>query len=332
MKIVQIGCAGHAFITYDAIKRNGWNLSGISCGLRGNEIENIYRTYECLLKNGFSPKLYTDYVQMLNQENPDIVILNSWFNDNEKILLYAVEHGFNVFCEKPLAVSFEMLEQIYSIAKKNNVFICGMFNYRFMPEFLTVKKSIDSGVIGKIRLMDSRKSYKLGVRPEFYKSKEYYCGILPWVAIHAIDWMSWLSGEKYLSVSALTSNEENGENGDMDIIAAAHFEMTNGVIASLTADMYRPDAARTHGDDRVRIVGTKGVIEIRDSKVYLITGNEEIELVLENEGDIFEYFVSNINLDEGRLLMETSVLSTFWAIAANESANKNECFSKKLNY
>lgn len=84
--------------------------------------------------------------------------------------------------------------------------------------------------------MDSRKSYKLGKRPVFYSSEEHYCGIIPWVAIHAIDWMKWLSGENYVSADAAHSSRMNGGNGTMDITSAALFRMTNDVIATVTAD------------------------------------------------------------------------------------------------
>ena len=40
-----------------------------------------------------------------------------------------------------------------------------------------------------------------------------------------------------------------------------------------TADYLRPDQAPTHGDDRLRVIGSKGVLETRDlnSRVELIT-------------------------------------------------------------
>ena len=37
------------------------------------------------------------------------------------------------------------------------------------------------------------------------------------------------------------------------------------------ADYLRPDAAPTHGDDRLRVAGSKGVLEIRDGRCILIT-------------------------------------------------------------
>jgi predicted dehydrogenase len=59
-------------------------------------------------------------------------------------------------------------------------------------------ESIKQGSIGKVRLMNSQKSYKLGSRSEFYKHRQTYGGTIPWVGSHAIDWMYWLSGRDLL--------------------------------------------------------------------------------------------------------------------------------------
>ena len=185
--------------------------------------------------------------------------------------------------------------------------------------------AITDGRIGTVRLMDSRKSYKCGTRPFFYKSRETYPGILPWVAIHAIDWMQWLSGESYTSVHAFHSCADNRGNGDMDITASAQFMMTGEVIAAVTADMFRPGSAATHGDDRVRVVGTEGILELMQGEVTLISDKEggKIVLPLEPEGDIFVEFLENIlHGTKTDLTAENAFEVTRWALLARDDAEK----------
>ena len=319
MKIVQIGAAGHAFYAYNGIKAHDIDFSGISSGSAGIEAEGISQALERLKKLGFSPKLYSDWREMLDAEKPDIAIVDCWFNEHGKISLWALERGINVFVDKPIATDFETLD---AISKCGGAFIGAMFDYRCNPTFKAAKKAIEQGRIGEVRMMVSRKSYKLGKRPEFYRSRETYCGIIPWVAIHAIDWMAWLSGEKYTDVSAMLSRRENGGNGDMDIAAAAQFTMTNDVIATVTADMYRPSSAKTHGDDRVRVVGTKGIIEVMSGKATLISDEAGglIELPDEPAGDIFEDFLDNLAGKSNHLTKESAVSSTYWALRADRQA------------
>ncbi len=321
MKIVQIGNSGHAKYAYNGIKKYGIEFSGISCGTHGLENEGIEAALPSLEKYGFSPRVYGDYKEMLSAEKPDIAIVNPWFNDNGAIALYALEKGIHVFCEKPVATDIETLEKLEACAKNGEAVLAPMFESRYMSEFITAKKAIDEGKVGTIRMMDSRKSYKLGKRPEFYSSREYYCGIIPWVAIHAIDWMSWLSGEKYTSVSAIHSCKDNGGNGDMDIIASAQFKMTNDIIATLNADMYRPSVAKSHGDDRVRIVGTDGIIEVANGEATLLSdAYGEIKLPKEEPKDIFEDFLALIRGEKNDLTAKSAIEATKWALLADLDA------------
>ena len=320
MKLVQIGAAGHSGYAYGGIKKHNIEFAAISPGSAGIEAEGTARTLENLKSRGFSPKLYDNYIEMLETEKPDIAVVDPWFNDHGKISLFALEHGINVFCDKPIATDFETLEKIRCCEKAK---LAAMFDARTSPAFRAAKKAIEEGRIGKIRMMDSRKSYKLGTRPAFYSSRSTYCGIIPWVAIHAIDWMAWLSGEKYTAVnSAAVSRLENGNNGDMDITSAAQFMMTNDVIATVTADMYRPMSAPTHGDDRVRVVGTKGIIEIMAGKATMISDDIPGVAELPNEpaGDIFEDFLSILRGEKNHLTKESCIDSTYWALAADKKA------------
>lgn len=322
MKIVQIGHAGHCGYAYSGIKAHNLDFCGISAGNFGISKEGTAAFHKNLESRGFSPKLYENWKEMLAIECPDIVIVDSWYTDHGDIALYALEHGINVFCDKPIATDFDTLEKI---SKCDKAKIAAMFDARENSAFKAAKKAIDDGKIGKVRMMDSRKSYRLGSRPKFYSSRETYCGIIPWVAIHAIDWMRWLSGESYSNLcGAMVSRLDNGENGDMDITSSAHFLMTNDIIATVTADMYRPMCSPTHGDDRVRVVGTKGIVEITDGKAVLISDVTGNTCTLENEptGDIFEDFLDQLAGKTNHLTKESCIDSTYWALVADEFALK----------
>ena len=326
MKIAQIGGAGHAFYAYDAIKRHGFDFAALAPGNAGIGEEGTKETLEQLRRGGFSPVLFANWKAMIDEAKPDIVIVNPWFNDIAECSVYALGRDINVFSEKPLASDIQKLRELESALAVSKGKLAGMFETRYEPAFLAAKKAINDGLIGEVRMMDSRKSYKLGKRPAFYSSEETYCGIIPWVAIHAIDWMKWLSGENYVSADAAHSSRMNGGNGTMDITSAALFRMTNDVIATVTADMYRPMSAKTHGDDRVRIVGTDGIIEITDGKAVLLSDKAGGETILENppRGDIFEDFLDIINAEDGKtpngLTAKSAIESTRWALIARDIA------------
>ena len=52
------------------------------------------------------------------------------------------------------------------------------------------------------------------------------------------------------------------------------FRLSNGGTAMINLDYLRPSTAPTHGDDRLRIAGSEGVIEVIDDRTHLIRSDE----------------------------------------------------------
>ncbi len=75
------------------------------------------------------------------------------------------------------------------------------------------------------------------------------------------------------------------------------FDLANGGTAFVNADYLRPAGAKSHGDDRLRIAGTTGVIEVigNQNRVVLIDEKGERDLPVEGaEGSIFASFVRHL--------------------------------------
>jgi hypothetical protein len=73
--------------------------------------------------------------------------------------------------------------------------------------------------------------------------------------------------------------------------------MKNGGVAAVTLDYLRPEAALTHGDERLRIAGALGVIEtaIVERKVTLINADGPPRtLPLHSEPDLFTQFARSL--------------------------------------
>ena len=82
-------------------------------------------------------------------------------------------------------------------------------------------------------------------------------------------------------------------------------------MATVTVDFLRDEDADTHGDDRIRVVGDKGILEVKDERLYLFKDGEEQELELSDAPDIFLDFIENLD-DKGKRLAddEAAFLST----------------------
>jgi predicted dehydrogenase len=96
---------------------------------------------------------------------------------------------------------------------------------------------------------------------------------------------------------AYQSNAAHPELRDMEDNATVALKLDNGGSASARLDYCRPATAPTHGDDRLRVAGSEGVIEARGaaSSVTLMTQDEAPhELPLADGDNLFVDFVRSI--------------------------------------
>ena len=230
---------------------------------------------------------------MFDEINPDIAVINCYFGDLAKVSEEALTRSINVFTEKPVATTLEDLENLKAYERSKNIRCHAGIRYK--PWFLAAPPLCGRRLYRR-RLLNTQKSYKLGRRGENYKSREVYGGTIPWVGSHGVDWIRWFSREEFVSVYASHSSKHNRGHGDLEMTALCHFVLTNEIFASLTIDYFRPDNAPTHDDDRLRVVGTKGIVEVIKNKVLLIDGKTPgiREIPLESEGSIFLDFLKEV--------------------------------------
>jgi len=210
---------------------------------------------------------------MLDTEKPDVAVVDNFYASHAEASMAVLERGIHLFAEKPLATQLSQLEQLEEAHQKAGVVMLPMFNYHYYGTFQKAHALIREGAIGAVRLLNAQKSYRLGTRPDFMKVRSSYGGTIPWVGIHGIDWINWLSGKKFVSASALQSTLYNRGNGDLEVSGLVQFAMEDEIAASLTFDYLNPATAPRHGDDRIRVVGSEGVLEIRDQELTLINAD-----------------------------------------------------------
>ncbi|HOJ87879.1 MAG TPA: Gfo/Idh/MocA family oxidoreductase [Pseudothermotoga sp.] len=320
MKICIIGSSGHFHYALRGFKSN-WKIVAIAPGSKGEDVTPLKKA---LSEMNITPNEYKSYQEMLDREKPDVVVVNTVFNANSRILCESLSRRIHTFVEKPIATSFEELEKIKKLfgTVKNEVFFAAMFGLRYKPHFLTAKALLDGGEIGQIRLLNTQKSYKLGKRPEFYRRRDTYGGTILWVGIHAIDWINWFTQKGFLNVYATHSRISNNGHGELESTALCHFVLEQEIFASISIDYLRPNAAPTHDDDRVRIVGTRGIIEVFENRVLLLNDKGENYIPLLPEKQIFSEFLSQID-GTGSCMVTPydSILATEIALLARESAD-----------
>ena len=301
MKIAIVGGSGHYRYALEELKNH--TLLGIAPGIIGEDLTKLKAALE---KHALAAAVFDDWKKLV--KDADVAVVNTRPDKNAIVSAYCLERNIHVFSEKPLAVNMEQLQNLGRAAEKSRARISAMLGSRFAGWYLTVKAAADS--IGDIRLIHAQKSYKLGVRPDFYKNKATFGGIIPWVGIHALDWILDLTQARVTAIGADTNNGCNRGNGDLEMTALCQLQLEGGILASVSADFLRPEGAPTHGDDRIRIVGTEGVVEYCDgvvtrtdrdgvTRLPLLAGEDVFRLFLEDRGvsDRDSFYVTELALN-----------------------------------
>lgn len=98
----------------------------------------------------FVPRGYADYKQMIDEENLDCIHICTPNNTHYEIAMYAMEHGVNVVCEKPMTVTIEEAAKLKETAKEKQLVHAMNFNCRFYPMAYQMREMVKSGQVGDI--------------------------------------------------------------------------------------------------------------------------------------------------------------------------------------
>lgn len=291
-RIVIIGCSGHYNAVLESIEKSSGllKLTGFSKGVKDEEADFFVNEYQ--ERYGF--KGYSDYEKMLDEEKPDIAVVNSHFYKNSDIAIKAMKRGIHCYCEKPAALDISSLEEVEKTAWEHDVKYASMLEMRFIPGILTLRNAVSRGEIGEVVGANVQKCYKLGSRPEFYHNRERYGGTILWVGIHSIDMVAFATGKPLSPLFAYHSSRNTNGNGNMETIAFCNLKMGDAAACSISLDYFMPGGSPVHSDDRMRIIGTRGIVESRQGRVYLTNENGVNELPLDMPQNIFDSFIDSL--------------------------------------
>jgi predicted dehydrogenase len=271
-------------------------------------------------------KVFPDWRAMLDCEKPDLAVVSPVFAHTGRVIMECAERGIDVFAEKPLAASEAELSEVEAAVRESGIRFCAMHYLRYDPAFYHGARLVREGAIGDVRMVTAQKSYRYGKRPAFYGDMALYGGTIPWVGSHALDWIIFYSGGEFESVTAFHNREDNLNNGDLEMVAHTLFRMKDGVIADAGIDYLRPQTAVSHGDDRVRVAGTKGVIEVIGNQVHLINSSGDVIInPPPSDRDVFSDFVLELTTGRTALVNDEDTMKLAKAvILARDSADKGK--------
>jgi predicted dehydrogenase len=238
-------------------------------GLPGTEIvalvdsnsEELKLKMECVR----AKRHYLNLEAMLEHESPDIVILCSRHPcDHLPQIKLAAKYGCHIYCEKPLTVELSEFNQIAELVKEYKIKLCMAHPMRYDLGFLTMKRMLEDGEIGKpLCISGSGKCDHRGGGED-----------LMVLGTHILDYQSFVFGEPKYVMAEVKKNGHFIKPGELEQTVEpigpaagdeifAGFGFANGARGTFRScrGLYDPEYGITHMG--VTITGTNGALSMR---------------------------------------------------------------------
>jgi UDP-N-acetyl-2-amino-2-deoxyglucuronate dehydrogenase len=149
---------------------------------------------------------YTDYKEMIQKEDIDVVTIATESGYHPEIAIYCMNNGKNVICEKPMALSIEDADRMIACALENKVKLCISHQNRFNPSIQILRKALEENRFGKLingtaRILWNRNMGYYEQAP-WRGTWKLDGGTLMNQCIHNIDLLQWMLGGEIDTVYA----------------------------------------------------------------------------------------------------------------------------------
>lgn len=216
------------------------------------------------------PVAVDDHRKLLELGLDGVLVVTPTFTHKD-ICLDAAHAGVNIFCEKPMATSVADCQEMIAAAQTAKVQLMIGFVMRFYPAYVEMKRRIDAGDIGDVRLTWT---VRMGGRPPAgigeWRREASKVGGLYSSAIHQMDLLLWMGGPVEM-VEGLCNwgTFSDTDTEDSIIISWRH---TNGAIGSLHSSQLYPVGGSAYG-----VGGTRGALKIEGNTLFFAdhTGHSE---------------------------------------------------------
>ncbi len=224
-------------------------------------------------------RIYGDWLEMMDKEKPDIVVLGSRDPvDHWPPLLEAVRRGIHVLVEKPLCTTLEEADTLLALSKRSGSRICVAHLARYAVLFRTMKRMLDDGAIGTPLSV-----YGRGKEDERGGGEDMIV-----LGTHILDVMCWLFGkpehlfaEVTVDGAPLKPSDRSATSEPLGPVAGdnvfAHLHFPGGVRGFFESrkGIYRPGSQVRMG---LTVVGTKGALSMRYTNGQVGEGERKLRL------------------------------------------------------
>jgi predicted dehydrogenase len=272
MEKVKLGVIGLGSIAQlihipNIVKQNNIVLSAVS-EVKKNRLNLIAEKFS--IQNR-----YTDYRQMLEEQELDAVIIATPTNTHKEIAINCLSTGKDVLVEKPLARTYAEAKEIVDAAKKHKKILMVGMNLRYRPDTMLLRSIINSSEIGdpfyvKCGWIRSQSSLE-----KWFTQKDIAGGgVIIDLGIHLLDLALWsMSFPEVSSVSCKNFYHQNKEVEDTSI---SFIKFKDGSLVNIEVSW---TLITSKDSFYLNVFGTKGSASLSPLHVVKKIDNEIIDLL-----------------------------------------------------
>lgn len=221
-------------------------------------------------KLGDEVKRYTDYIEMLENEKPELAAICTPSGKHARVALDCIERGVNCIIEKPIALSIKDADAIIAASIKNNVKVCVNHQNRFNKSIQKIREAVDMNRFGKLFYGTAHirwcRDHEYYDRADWRGTWEQDGGALMNQCIHNIDLLRWMMGSEITEVVGMTDklNHDYIEAEDLGLALIKFKNGSYGIVEG-TTDIYPKNLEET-----LYIFGEKGTVKAGGKAVNVI--------------------------------------------------------------
>ncbi len=204
---------------------------------------------------------YTDYLELLEKEKPDLVAIATESGKHASIALDCISAGCNVIIEKPIALSISDANEIIRKSNEKGVIVCANHQNRFNKSVQYIRKAMEEGRFGKLSHGAAHVRWNRGKgyydQAKWRGTWEQDGGCLMNQCIHNIDLLRWMMGDEVEEVMAYTAQIEHSYLQAEDLgMALVKFSNGSYGIIEGTTNVYPKNLEET-----LYIFGQRGTVK-----------------------------------------------------------------------
>lgn len=180
--------------------------------------------------------IYRDPERLLNDNQIELVIVNTPNHTHYEYAKAALNAGKHVLIEKPLTVLKAEAEELFSLAFRKSLKVFAYQNRRFDSDYLSVKKVLESKKLGNIVEAHFRfDRYRDEISHKYFKENAMPgAGILYDLGAHIVDQAISLFG---VPDDFYKTYGKNRKQTEVDDFAQVHLKYKNGLNVFITTNM-----------------------------------------------------------------------------------------------